>query len=98
MLKKVYSSTGRRCRVTFTIQPDVAVRTAYVCGDFNDWNETAHPLKRRKDGTFAAMMWLDAAKNYRFRYLLDGERWENDQAADSFVPNPFGSEDSVLTV
>ncbi len=34
----------------------------------------------------------------RFRYLLDGERWENDWAADGYVPNPFGSEDSLLEV
>jgi len=33
-----------------------------------------------------------------FRYLVDGERWENDWAADAYVPNPFGGEDSVVEV
>ncbi len=32
------------------------------------------------------------------KYLLDGERWENDWAADGYVPNPFASEDSVVEV
>ena len=98
MLKKVYSSTGRKCRVTFELQPEGHVQTAYVCGDFNGWDTTAHPLKRRKNGTFAIMLWLDAEQQYRFRYLVDGERWENAPAADGYVPNPFGSEDSVVAV
>jgi hypothetical protein len=28
--------------------------------------------------------------------LLDGERWENDWAADGYAPNNFGTEDSVV--
>jgi hypothetical protein len=26
---------------------------------------------------------------------VDGERWENDWAADAYAPNAFGTEDSV---
>jgi 1,4-alpha-glucan branching enzyme len=98
MLSKVYSSTGRKCRVTFELQPDGNAQTAYVCGDFNGWNENSHPLKRRKDGSFAKMLWVDAGQQYRFRYLLDGERWVNDHAADGYVPNPFGSDDCLIQV
>lgn len=98
MLRKAYSSTGRKCRVTFELQPDGNVQTVYVCGDFNGWNEISHPLKRRKDGSFTMMLWVDAGRQYRFRYLLDGERWVNDQTADGYVANPFGSEDSLLQV
>jgi hypothetical protein len=42
------------------------------------------------------MLWVEAGRQYRFRYLIDGERWENDHAADGYAPNPFGSEDAVL--
>jgi 1,4-alpha-glucan branching enzyme len=98
MLKKAYSQTGRKCRVTFELQSNGEVQTASVCGEFNDWSPTAHPLKRRKDGSFAGMLWVEAGRQYRFRYLLDGEHWENDQAADGYTSNPFGSEDSVLNV
>jgi hypothetical protein len=38
------------------------------------------------------------AQQCRFRYLLDGERWENDWTADAYVPNSFGSDDSVVEV
>jgi 1,4-alpha-glucan branching enzyme len=98
MLKKVYSSTGRKCRVTFELQPEGQVQSAHLCGDFNGWDTTTHPLKRRKNGTFAIMLWLESEQQYRFRYLVDGERWENAPAADGYVPNPFGSEDSVVAV
>ena len=39
---------------------------------------------------------LDAGRAYRFRYLLDGQRWENDWAADAYQPNDFGGDDSVV--
>jgi hypothetical protein len=39
---------------------------------------------------------LDAGRAYRFRYLLDGQRWDNDWAADAYVRNDFGGDDSVV--
>ncbi len=55
-------------------------------------------MKRRKDGSFTLTISLKPGRQYRFRYLLDGERWENDRAADAYAPNPFGSDDSVVEV
>jgi 1,4-alpha-glucan branching enzyme len=98
MLQKVYSKTGRACRVTFVLPPEAKAQSAVLCGDFNKWSQTSHPLKRRKDGSFACMLWLEAGHQYRFRYLVDGERWENDWAADAYLPNAYGGEDSAVTV
>jgi hypothetical protein len=41
---------------------------------------------------------LEPGHDYQFRYLVDGETWLNDPAADKYVPNPFGSENSVVIV
>jgi 1,4-alpha-glucan branching enzyme len=98
MIKKVYSQTGKKCRVTFELLPEEEVETVCLCGDFNGWSKTAHPMKRRKDRTFAVMLWVDAGREYRFRYLVDGEQWRNDSAADGYTPNPYGGDDSVLKV
>jgi 1,4-alpha-glucan branching enzyme len=98
MVKKAYSQTGQKCRVTFELLPKGDVQTAHICGEFNDWSPTKHPMKRRKDGTFWASLWVASGRQYRFRYLLNGEQWHNEQAADSYVPNPYGGEDCVLTV
>ena len=55
-------------------------------------------MKRYKDGNFKASVTLKAGKQYRFRYLLDGDRWENDWQADAYVPNDFGTDDSIVKV
>lgn len=55
-------------------------------------------MKRRKDGSFTTTISLKPGQQYRFRYLLDGERWENDNQADAYVPNSFGAVDSLLHV
>jgi 1,4-alpha-glucan branching enzyme len=98
MLKKNYSKTGQICRVTFKLPAEVEAETAALCGEFNDWDATAEPMKKLKDGSFSVTTSLDAGQSYRFRYWLDDERWENDWEADAYKPNDFGSEDSVVTV
>jgi 1,4-alpha-glucan branching enzyme len=96
MLKKTMNKSGTSCRVTFTVPPEVEAEEVHVVGEFNDWDEARHPLRLRKDGRFSTTLTLETGRAYRFRYLLDGERWENDWEADAYLPNDFGSEDSVV--
>ena len=98
MLKKSYSKTGNSCRVTFKLPAEVAAETAALCGEFNNWNQAANPMKKLKDGSFSATVSLDAGQKYRFRYFLDGSRWENDWEADAYVPNEHGTDDSLVEV
>ena len=98
MLKKNYSKTGNFCRVTFKLPPDANAKTAVLCGDFNDWDLNDTPMKLLKKGGFSITLSLRSGRSYRFRYLLDGKRWDNDWEADSYVPNEYGSEDSVIEV
>jgi hypothetical protein len=39
---------------------------------------------------------LGTGRAYRFRYLLDGQRWDNDWAAGAYVRNGFGGDDPVV--
>ena len=96
MLQKTYSKTGQSCRVTFRLAPGLASESAALCGEFNEWQAHAHQLERRKDGSFSTTVSLEPGRQYRFRYLLDGQRWENDDSADAYVPNGYGTEDSIL--
>lgn len=95
MLKKNYSKTGTSCRVTFKVA-DVEADQIAVLGDWNDWTPDTDELKKRKDGSFSKTISLDAGREYKFRYLLDGETWQNDDEADNLVPNRFGTADCVL--
>ena len=98
MLRKNYSKTGRACRVTFDLKPDANAGDVSLCGEFNDWRPDEHRMIRRRDGRFSTTLALNPGKQYRFKYLVDGRRWENDQGADRYEQNDFGTEDSIVTV
>ena len=85
-----------KARVTFTVDPGVGAQAAAVCGEWNGWSAGAGVMHRDADGGFSVTAVLDAGRAYRFRYLLDGQRWDNDWAADAYVANDFGGEDSVV--
>ncbi|PIE32802.1 glycoside hydrolase [candidate division KSB3 bacterium] len=96
MLKKSYSSTKNFCRVTFRVPAEFGAKTASLCSDFNNWDTEANVMRPLKNGGFSTTVSLAAKQSYRFRYFLDNERWENDDAADRYVTNDYGSEDSVV--
>lgn len=98
MLTKSYSSAGRSCRVTFELPKVNDHKTAALCGEFNDWDPSRYPMRRQPDGSFRLTISLKPGRSYRFKYLLDGQRWENDWVADAYVDNEFGSQDSVVIV
>jgi hypothetical protein len=88
--------TGRKVEVTFRMPPLDDVVELYLCGDFSGWKIKGIPFMLEADGTWVARLELDAGKSYRFRYHDNQGRWMNDREADGYVPNDFGSEDSVL--
>ena len=85
-----------KASVTFTVDPRAGARTAAVCGEWNGWSAGADVMHRDAEGGFSVTVGLDAGRAYRFRYLLDGQRWDNDWAADAYVGNDFGGDDSVV--
>jgi hypothetical protein len=97
-LSKQYFKSKDVCKITFRVPRPAAqeAREASVVGDFNGWRADATPMKRLKDGSFSAAMELPRGKEYRFRYLLEGGRWENDWCADRYEPGPYGGENSVV--
>ncbi|HYY18962.1 MAG TPA: isoamylase early set domain-containing protein [Streptosporangiaceae bacterium] len=83
--------------VTFTLPAEVGAGDVALCGDFNGWTTGPIPLIRDSDN-WQVTIPLTPGNSYRYRYLLDGERWENAWQADRYEPNPFGSDDSVIIV
>ena len=98
--RKRYVKSGSVCKVTFRL-PKQAVKGAQrvnIVGDFNDWSMEANPMKPLRSGEFTLTLDLKSGREYRFRYLIDGYRWENDWNADRYDPNIYGSDDSVVAV
>ena len=82
--------------VAFELPAAAAATSVTLVGDFNGWSPGKHHLRPLDDGSFRTELPLPAGRRWRFRYLLDGERWENDWAADDYVPNGLGADDSVV--
>jgi len=99
-MAKKYLKSKPLCKVTFHLPKEgtLAAQSVTLAGDFNNWDQQATPMKRRKNGDFMVIMELEKDRDYRFRYCIDGERWETDWSADRFAPNPFGGYDSVVVV
>lgn len=67
-----------------------------LVGEFNDWSTTSTPMQRVPDtDEFVADVIVEPGRRYRYKFLVDGERWENDPLADDYVANEYGGHDSV---
>ena len=66
-----------------------------VCGDFNDWSPVTTPMEFRS-GFWRVIVPLESDRDYRYRFLVDGEQWLDDPFTTRRTPNDFGGHDSVV--
>jgi 1,4-alpha-glucan branching enzyme len=100
-IEKKYSKSGGVCKVTFNLPSSMSqtAKTANVVGEFNNWDQSRHPMKKSKTGKFSLSLDLEKNREYEFRYLVDGTTWETDWDADSVAPIPWSDEyNSVVKV
>lgn len=99
-IMKEYLKSTPMCNVTFSLPREAAgdARKVTLVGDFNNWSKNTTPMKKLKTGDFRLKVKLARKRHYKFRYLVDSKRWENDWHADTYVPNSYGDEDSVVVV
>ena len=98
--EKKYLKTKPVCKVKFIAPKELTegASSLAIAGDFNDWDTQAHILKKQKDGSFATTLDLPKNSEFQYRYVINGERWENDFTADKYVPNNIGSEENSVIV
>lgn len=92
--KKAAKKTGNK-RATFTIMAPEA-QSVQLAGDFNSWDTNSHPLKKSSDGLWKRTLTLSPG-TYEYRFLVDGQ-WQNDPQCESYIPNPFGEDNCVITL
>jgi 1,4-alpha-glucan branching enzyme len=95
MLKKKYFKTKDECEVTFEYDAEGA-KTVALVSELNGW-DPIKMSKRKKDGAFTTKVRFPKNGEYQFRYLVDGENWDNDSEADAYVANEHGSENSIVS-
>lgn len=94
-IKKQFYKTKPICKVTFTVDAQDAQEVSVV-GDFNNWDKEEGALKKLKNGTFKGAFNIDLEHSYEFKYLIDGN-YENEEEADRFQFNGYsGVENSVI--
>lgn len=94
MLQKTFVKSKNAYKVKFTVKSESA-KTVELLGLNDDW-ETAIPLAKKKDGSFAAEVSLPKDSKHEFKYRVNETEWINEEDADVQVPNQFGSTNSVL--
>jgi len=100
-ITKKYIKNKKNYKVTFTIlkKNSKEFKTASVVGDFNKWDPHVNEMKKiKKTGEFKTIIELPENTEYKFRYLLDGEQWINDESADKYIPTYFGDTEDCAIV
>ena len=97
MVKKKFMKT--KCQVTFEAPQSAAENgeNIHLVGDFNDWDEKATPMEKKRGNRFTVTVDLKLDHEYQYRFLVDGTQWHNDWEADKYVPNPFSGDNSVVS-
>jgi len=100
MLKKQFSKSKPTCKITFTLPKEAVAKgkSVELVGEWNDWDEKKAVKMKAAKSDYTATVELKTGRNYEFRYLIGKSKWENDWQADGYVPNPFGFDNSVVSI
>jgi 1,4-alpha-glucan branching enzyme len=71
-------------------------KSAFIAGDFNNWNTVSHSMKKDKKGIWKVSLSLLPGA-YQYRFFVDGE-WQSDPTCADCVENPFGTFNCVKRV
>jgi len=96
MIKKEQKKGDGQVKVTFVLPEEEVSGTVSVVGDFNEWTPEKTKLIKRSNGTYSASVTLEQGGQYAFRYYFEEGSWKNDDSADEFVMNPFGTQNGVV--
>jgi 1,4-alpha-glucan branching enzyme len=98
MIYKEPMQDGSHVRVTFELPSSLWAERVNLVGDFNDWDTSRDEMTQsRANGNWRIALVLPKGHEYQFRYLVNGRDWHNEWHADKFVPNKYGSDNSVIT-
>ncbi|MBU0545439.1 MAG: glycogen-binding domain-containing protein [Proteobacteria bacterium] len=92
--EKTRGKTGKR-RTAFILEFQGANNIALV-GDFNNWNEKTHPMKKENNEIWKKTVFLNPGR-YEYRFLVDG-KWQNDPKNNQLCQNRFGTYNNFLIV
>jgi 1,4-alpha-glucan branching enzyme len=99
-IKKQYLKDKSVCKVTFRLNKKIVgqAQSAYLAGDFNEWQAEKTPMKALKNGDFTVTVTLPKGREYQYRYVLDGQSWITDEGADKYTPAGFADAENAVVI
>lgn len=95
MLTKKFYKTKDEAEVTFEYSCD-DVDSVSLVAEFNDW-EPLEMTYSKKLKVYRTKVRLPKDNDFHFRYLINDTEWVNDHEADKYLPNEFGTDNSVVS-
>ena len=77
---------------------DDAARKVYLSGDFNDWQSDKTAFIKQPNGFWRAEIKILPAGKYRYKIIVDGEKWTEDVSNGMKEADNFGGFNSILYV
>ncbi len=88
--------SGSGYPTTFTYKPLTGGKhTVYLAGDFNNWSDSATPMKE-DNGIYKKTLNLKKGK-YAYKFIVDG-KWLTDDNADELIDDGYGGKNSIIFV
>jgi len=81
-------------RISFVFRHDHA-KDVVITGDFTGWTDQGIRLTKGPTGEWQTILHLTPGE-HQYRLRVDGN-WEDNPEAKKRVPNPFGTENCILT-
>jgi len=95
MAKIKTAAKPKRRRIEFTYVDKMA-KQVFVTGDFNQWDQKSHPMKKSTDGTWKRSILL-APGRHEYKFFTDGN-WREDNFNRQRCTNNFGTYNSIVDV
>lgn len=87
----MFSKGRRSATFRFSFRSPGGVKEVLVAGSFNQWKPVT--MRKQKNGSFAVTLAIPAG-TYEYKFIVDGH-WMTDPDNASYVPNPYGTVNSV---
>jgi 1,4-alpha-glucan branching enzyme len=96
MIEKEHMGNGL-VRVTFRVSQEIWADSIALVGEFNAWDPHSLLLHQsRSDEDWTVTIDLESHRSYRFRYVVNGKEWMDDDHCDGCELNVYGTFDSVV--
>lgn len=84
-------------RLVFFYHDDLAEGVC-LAGDFNEWNQSEKPFVQQENGAWRVELALPPPGRYRYKFVIDRNRWIEDPSNGLKEPDQYGGFNSIIQI